>query len=155
MTLSEFAALSTVISGLAVTASVIYLALQTRQSAKHTRALISQGRIRLICDQSMAAATNSELATAIICSLGGNPTPEEVTKLQFQHFCNARFYSSQDSFSQDQQHLLDTDISLQMRKAIAGAVSQPAMRAHWENTIRIPGTRFAKFVDGIIATLPK
>ena len=45
ITLIWFATFSTAISGLAVTASLIYLALQTHQNAKHTRALIHQGRV--------------------------------------------------------------------------------------------------------------
>ena len=42
MTLSDFATFCTAISGLAVTASLIYLGLQTYQSTKHTRALMSE-----------------------------------------------------------------------------------------------------------------
>ena len=45
MTLSDFATFSTAISGLAVTASLIYLALQTHQNAKHTKALILEARM--------------------------------------------------------------------------------------------------------------
>ena len=44
MSLSDLAAIATVISGLAVLGSMIYLAQQTRQNSKHTRALIQQGR---------------------------------------------------------------------------------------------------------------
>ncbi len=40
MTLADAASFSTAVSGFAVTASVIYLAIQTRQASRHTRALI-------------------------------------------------------------------------------------------------------------------
>jgi len=44
------------VSGLAVTASLIYLALQTHQNAKHTRALIHQGRVAALRDILLAGA---------------------------------------------------------------------------------------------------
>jgi hypothetical protein len=43
MTLSDISSIVGVISGLAVLGSLIYLAQQTRQNAKHTRALIQSG----------------------------------------------------------------------------------------------------------------
>jgi hypothetical protein len=69
MTLSDFAAFSTAISYLAVTASLIYLALQAHQSVKHTRALIRQGRIGAIV-QTGLAATDADLASAILFATG-------------------------------------------------------------------------------------
>ena len=43
MTLSDFATLSTAVSGIAVTVSLIYLIIQTRRNTRHTRPLIHQG----------------------------------------------------------------------------------------------------------------
>jgi hypothetical protein len=43
MSLSEAALIATAISGCSATASLIYLALQTRQNVRHMRALILQG----------------------------------------------------------------------------------------------------------------
>jgi hypothetical protein len=153
MTLSDFANISTAISGLAVTGSLIYLALQTHQNSKHTRALVNQGRINRISEQAMAV-TNPELAAAIIASLGGEPTQEEVRRLQFSYFARARFYNWQDSFAQHERGLLDEDIFKQMSKTVADTVRQTAWRDEWERTIRTPGTSFAAFVDGFIAQLP-
>jgi hypothetical protein len=153
MTLADFATLSTAISGFAVTGSLIYLALQTHQNSKHTRALINQGRINRITEQAMAA-TNPELAAAIVTSLGGEPTPEAIRRLQFRYFCNARFFNWQDSFAQHERGLLDDDIFRQMRQSVADAVSQPAYRHEWESSVRVSGTSFAAFVDAIIAQLP-
>jgi hypothetical protein len=152
VTLSDFATFSTAISGFAVTASLIYLALQTHQNTKHTRALINQGRIDRIADTRLAAA-NPEIAAAIIIADGGAPTPERIKQEQFSAYCNATFYGWQDSFSQHHRGLLDDDIYSQMREAVVKALAQPGYRAEWEK-IRVPGTRFAGFVDGIIATLP-
>ena len=43
MLLSNLASIAAAISGLSATASLIYVAIQTRQSVRHTRALIHQG----------------------------------------------------------------------------------------------------------------
>jgi hypothetical protein len=48
MTLSDISSIVGMISGLAVLASLIYLAQQNRQNVKHTRALIQQGRVERI-----------------------------------------------------------------------------------------------------------
>lgn len=152
MTLSDFATLSTALSGIAVTGSLIYLALQTHQNSKHTRALIHQGRIARIAELAQAA-TNSDMATALIVGMGGEPTPVEVKRVQFRFYCTASFYGWQDSFSQHQKGLLDDDIYLQMQTAVRHALGNSAWRAEWEN-LRVPGTKFAAFVDEIISTLP-
>ena len=85
MTLSDFATFSTAISGLAVTASLIYLALQTHQSAKHTKALIHQGRASRIVELAMAA-TRSDLVEAAIAANGEEPTHEEIRRRNFEAF---------------------------------------------------------------------
>ena len=153
MSLSDLATFSTALSGLAVTASLIYLALQTHQNSKHTRALIHQGRIAGIRDLAVAA-TNTDLAAAIVSASGVEPTQELVRRAQFRFYCAASFYGWQDSFSQHEGGLLDEDIFRQMRTAVVTALGHPAMRAEWNDVIRVPGTKFAAFVDGIIATLP-
>ncbi|HEX3666742.1 MAG TPA: hypothetical protein VHU23_16065 [Rhizomicrobium sp.] len=152
MTLADFATFSTAISGFAVTASLIYLALQTHQNAKHTRALINQGRSNRIADTRLAAA-NADIAAAIIIANGGEPTPERIKQEQFSTFCNALFYGWQDTFLQYQKGLLDEDIYSQMCDALIKTFSRPGYRAEWEK-VRVPGTRFVTFVDRIIASLP-
>ena len=51
MSLSDLAAIGSLISGVAVLISLIYLARQMRQNTKHTRALIQQGRVERISNQ--------------------------------------------------------------------------------------------------------
>ena len=154
MSLSDIASLSSAVSSAAVTLSLIYLALQVHQNSKHTRALIHQGRVARIGELAMTSA-DPGIASAIIAATGGNPTPEEVKRWQFAAYCAASFYGWQDSFAQHRKGLLDEDIFIQMRAAVARALSMPAVRAEWETKIKVPGTAFAAFVDEIAATLPK
>lgn len=153
MTLSDFATFCTAISGLAVTASLIYLAMQTHQNAKHTRALINQGRVALIAEL-VLKRTDADLAAAFLTATTGKATPEAIKQTQFQAWALAAMFGWQDSFSQHERGLLDEDIYLAMRQALARACSQRAFREVYENTFRTSGTKFTAFVDDVIAKLP-
>lgn len=150
MTLSDFATFSTAVSGLAVTASLIYLALQTHQNAKHTRALIHQGRVAALRDIFLARA-DADIAAAGIVAMGGMPTPREVQHQQYLALCGAALYGWQDTYLQHRNGLLDEDFYRQMRFGAETAMKAPAFRAAWETTYRVPDTLFAAFMDGIVA----
>ncbi|MBI3675262.1 MAG: hypothetical protein HY243_01425 [Proteobacteria bacterium] len=74
--------------------------------------------------------------------------------MQFRQFCVATFYGWQDSFLQHESGLLDEDVFRQMRSGASAMLSLPGFRTEWETTIRVPGTKFAAFIDDIVATLP-
>lgn len=152
MTLSDFATFSTAISGLAVTASLIYLALQTHQNAKHTKALIHQGRVAALRDVFLARA-DADIAAAIIAASGGTPTPQLVQQTQFIAIAGATIYGWQDTYSQHQSGLITDDFFEQMRAGAATALATPAFRSAWEKIYRVPGTKFAAFMDGLAAHL--
>lgn len=88
MTLSDLATFSTALSGLAVTASLIYLAVQTHQATKHTKALIHQGNAARITGLANVF-TDSGMVAAIIAGNGGTPSPAEIMKRQFGYWCMA------------------------------------------------------------------
>ena len=152
MTLSDIATFSTAISGIAVTASLIYLAIQTHQAAKHTRAMIRQGRVSRLSEQSLAGAS-ADLATVIVLANGSEATLEAVRREQFSLYCFGVFYGFQDSFSQYEAGLLDDDMYLQLQAVVSRTLSRAGYRTEWQN-IRVSGTAFAKFVDKIISGLP-
>ncbi len=89
MTLSDLANHSTFLSGIAVTASLIYLALQVHQNTKHTRALIRQGRASRAVTVTLAEA-EAGMAAAIITADGRVATPERVQQQQYESFFYAR-----------------------------------------------------------------
>lgn len=153
MTLSDFATYSTALSGLAVTASLIYLAMQTHQNAKHTRALINQGRVALIAGLSLSR-TDAGVAEAFLISTTGKAAPEAVKQVQFASWATAAMFGWQDSFSQHERGLLDEDIYMAMQQTLIRAFVQPSFREVYETSFRVPGTKFTAFVDDVIARLP-
>src|SRR5471030_2997034 len=99
MTLSDFATFSTAISGLAVTASLFYLALQTHQNAKHTKALLQQAQAERVVTTLLTMAS-PDLANTWITGNGGTATPEAVQALQFAQLCNAFVYDMMAFYNQ-------------------------------------------------------
>lgn len=149
MTLADFASLSTAISGIAVTASLIYLALQVHQNTKHTRALLHQGRAARVVELHMAQA-NSDIVEATILAEGGEPSLEAIRALQFRQFCGAYTSSFEESFLQYRNGLLEEDVYQSLRKNVASNFGSAARRANWESR-KTPGTAFTRFVDEIIS----
>jgi len=153
MTLSDFATFTTAISGIAVTVSIIYLALQTHQNTRHMRAQINQGRVALLTEL-LLAGTDAEVATATLIATTGSATPEAVQKRQVQFYFAAQMFGWQDSFSQHERGLLDEDIYKAMVLAVHQSMTTPALREAYETRFRTPGTKFCAFVDDVIAKLP-
>ncbi len=153
MTLSDFATLTTAISGVAVTVSIVYLALQTHQNVKHTRALINQGRVTLISEL-LLKSTDPDMAAAYLAGVGREATPQAVRAMQFEAFATAQMFGWQDSFSQHQRGLLDDDIYRAMRASVDQAMRHPTFRKAYETRFKTPGTKFCAFMDDAIAKLP-
>ena len=155
MSLSDLASIGTLVSSAAVLVSLIYLGLQMRQNAKHTRALIHQGRIERIIDIQLRTAEPA-MAAAVIASSGREPTPEAVRRHQFERYCWATFMSLQDSFDQHAEGLLGDEQFEGFRRGVAGVMSDEGVRDFWRSYG--PGlgdSRFAMFVDEVIAGLPQ
>ena len=81
MSLSEISIIASIVSSLAVAASLVYLALRTHQNAKHTRALVvsATGDRRVTMNLEMA---DENLCRADIIENGGEATPEAIRQRQ-------------------------------------------------------------------------
>jgi hypothetical protein len=151
MTLGDIANFSTAISGLAVTASLIYLALQTHQSVKHARAQIEQAWTDRVASASFAMA-QSDLAVAWLETNGEPATPEAVKRYQFQLIAAARLRGIEDAFLQRREGLVGEE---RFENIVVGATAmlrQPAFRQFWENWKKEkPGRarEFTAFMDGL------
>jgi hypothetical protein len=154
MTLADFAALSTSISGIVVTLSLIYLAMQTYQNAKHTKALLQQGQADRVVS-TLVAMAQPDIAAAWITGNGGTPTPEAVKGVQFAQLCNALVYDMSDFHNQ---HVDGLARGEQFRGACVGystLLQQPGMRAYWtawKNTRLQAAPKFIAWVDGLAAS---
>ena len=148
MTLADLATIASVVSGAAVLVSLIYLSLQIRQSSKHTRALILQGRAERIVNHHLAIA-NSDLVGAWIVENGGSSTPEEMKRRQFLLQCMAYDFSWEDTFSQHEAGLLGDEQFADFRERISIILRDTGLRHYFsQRPISKNGpTKFHRFIS--------
>lgn len=108
MILSDFASIATVVSGVAVLGSLIYLGLQTRQNTKHIRALLWQGAADRGVSLNLALADRDLVAAHIIAN-GEVPTPEAIAERQFRLQCVAHYIQYEDLFAHRDEGLLSEE----------------------------------------------
>ena len=154
MSLSDLAAIGSVISSLAVAVSLIYLGVQTHQAAKHTRALISQGRSLRQTDFLGAFSETDRVAAMLEITTGAPPTPELVKQSQAAMFFQAAFAGWSDVFEQHQEGLLSNEQLADLRAAVGVVLRRPGSHPFWERwKAARPNTHvaFKTWVDDAIA----
>jgi hypothetical protein len=150
MSLSDLASVGSFVSGFAVLASLIYLALQVRQTKRNQQISIRHSRASRIVEMERALA-DPAVADAW---LHGSEAPEELTPMelsQFIHLCRALLFHFEDSFYQREEGLLNDDA---FETVIAGArllARSPGWRTAWRFARPNFGGRFRDFMDGVVA----
>jgi hypothetical protein len=150
MSLSDLASLGSFVSGFAVLISLIYLALQVRQSKRNQQIAIRHSRATRIVELHLA------LADAAVADAWqhGLRSPSELTQTelgQFLNLCRALFFHFEDSFYQREEGLLNDDA---FETVVAGArlsARSPGWRAAWRLARPNFGGRFLNFMDALIA----
>src|SRR6185436_14532102 len=106
MTLSELASIGSLVSGAAVLVSLVYLALQVRQTERNQRAVLSQGYITRVVGylQWYAESPINELRTRVIAGDTAF-TAEELLRLQTAF--RVTLLSAQDAYLQYKAGLVD------------------------------------------------
>jgi hypothetical protein len=151
MTLSDLASIATVISRLAVLGSLLYLAQQTRQNTRHTRALVQQGRNREIVEFNLTGATDLAMTELLLRGDAGDPALKPAELAAYLQHVLAQLAHVEDGFYQHTEGLIDderyagTIAYLQYVRA-----SRPGFRAAWEMYKTICGPKFRAFANAKI-----
>ena len=156
MTISDLATLSTAVSGFAVTASLIYLAIQTHQNTRNTRALIHQGAAARTASILLGLMSTDNCAAWIACN-GGNPTPQIVRQRQFAYSCMIAINALEDQYLQHRDGLLSEEQYGRVCEEFRGLLREPGLRAFWRNyrvTILRVAPGFCCFVDALCTGEP-
>jgi hypothetical protein len=149
MSLSDLASLGSFVNGLAVLISLIYLALQVRQTKRNQQIAIRHTRASRIVELQLALA-DPGVANAW---LHGSGNPQEITPTEISQFinvCRAFFFHFEDSFYQREEGLLNDDA---FETVVAGArlsARSPGWRAAWRIARPNFGGRFLDFMDGVV-----
>jgi len=156
MVLSDVASVAAAVSGLAVTASLIYVGIQTKQNVRHTRALIHQGTAARTTN-TLLGFMNAEIVSAWIEGNGGAATPELIRQRQFHYHCGIAMIAMEDYFTQHEDRLLSDEQFSRGRETFRGVLKEPGLRAYWlrQRVIMAQAApRYCAFIDSLCAGEP-
>ncbi|MEO8115741.1 MAG: hypothetical protein ABI655_15235 [Phenylobacterium sp.] len=150
MSLSDFAAVASLINSAAVVISLIYLGLQVNQAERNQRAQIRHGRATRSVDIILAMSEPS-MGEALPKGVMG---ADDISLTQFSQFTSiygAFLASAEDSYLQHQEGLLSDAVFASLRASWAQSLSQPGVRALWK--LRRIGfeSGFVSFMDAIMS----
>jgi len=151
VTLSEISSIATAVSGFVVTISLIYVAIQTQQNVRHTRALIHQGTAARTTTL-LLGLMNADAAAAWIEGNGGTPTPELIRKRQFQNQCGTAMIAMEDYFSQHEEGLLSEEQFARGSESFRILLREPGVRAYWlrqKEVMAKAAPRYCAFIDSL------
>ncbi len=150
MSLSDLASLGSFVSGFAVLASLVYLALQVRQTKRNQQSAIRHSRATRVVELHLALA-NVAVADAW---LHGSASPQEITQTevsQFINLCRALFFHFEDSFYQREEGLLNDDAFETVVAGVRLSARSPGFRAAWRIARSNFAGRFLDFMDRGVA----
>jgi len=150
MSLSDFASVGSFLSGFGVLISLIYLALQVRQTKRNQQISIRHSRASRIVELELALA-DPAVADAWLHGLGDPQAISETELSQFTHLCRALFFHFEDSFYQREEGLLN---DAAFETVVAGTqllARSPGWRAAWRIARLNFDGRFLDFMDRMVA----
>src|SRR5581483_10723369 len=150
MSLSDLASLGSFVNGLAVLISLIYLALQVRQTKRNQQIAIRHTRASRIVDLQLALADPGVVGAW----LHGSGNPREITQTelgQFINLCRALFFHFEDSFYQREEGLLNDEAFETVVAGVRLSARSPGWRAAWKIARPNFAGRFRDFMVGAVA----
>lgn len=150
MTLADLSNIATIISGLAVLVSVVYLALQIRQNVRHSQAIMQQGRAGRTFELLIRWAEFDWNPGMMACA-AGSPDASATDVRKFISLMRAFLVNYEDSYLQHQQYLLDGEAYENVEAALRAAMTGPGHRVAWKVVRHFFGAGFQSYIDDIIS----
>lgn len=130
MTLEEIYFVSQTISSVAVVASLIYLALQTRQTARNQRALMHQARVDTLANE-LAWAADLTMMPVVLKHGMPSDTPDTDSE-RFLVLMRQVFTQSEEAFLQWREGMIDVRRWRSTERNIRFGLAFPGIRAAWK-----------------------
>jgi len=153
MTLSDLAAIGSLVSGLAVLVSLVYLSLQVRQTERNQRALMNQGVINRI-SENLRWSTEPHMVELLVSVEAGKTqfTAEELLKLRFR--LRNMLFHTQDVYVQHNGGLLDQITLDNSLIGIRSILVVPVYRALWKLHREAYTPEWIAYIDKLIEETP-
>ena len=152
MSLTDLAAIASIISSVAVLATLVYLNIQTRQSDRNQRSMLIQARTANQVD-AWLLTTEANLAAALVKARSDPANLSEVELYQYFAQQRAAWAWVQEAFFQHNAKLLDGPEFDGVVSGLKGTLTTPACRAFWAMNRRSFSANFVAFVDGLMKTV--
>jgi len=152
MTLSDLASIGSLVSGVAVLVSLIYLAQQTQQNSRHTRALIQQGRAVPNSAYTFQWAADASLTEAVMKTEDSDPTLDRVQFFRYFYTSMSVFAFFEDLFYQHREGLIDDQRHAGMVRLVQTRLQSAGFRACWKIAHDFYGTNFQAFMNESMAS---
>jgi hypothetical protein len=153
MSLSDLAAIGSLVSGIAVLGSLVYLSLQVKQSERNQQAAIRQGRTGRSVDISLAL-TEPSVADAVMKGRTGAADMTATQASQFLGICGAIFGNYEDGFYQHKDGLLNDSAFDSLVVLMRSTFRFPGNRAMWTIIRGQYGSEYVDCVDKIVSETP-
>jgi hypothetical protein len=132
--------------------SLLYLAQQTRQNVKHTRALIFSESASRAMTLYLAMAS-PEASKVWVAENTGTTDAANIQREQFRSICGGFYINWDDSFWQHEEGLIDDETFERVTNAVVGVLTAPAARRYFEGAVRtVTGDfKFHSYLEQCIA----
>ena len=145
LTIQDRGALGEFFGSIAVLATLIYLALQTRQNTMAIGATLDAARISAIHNINLTAATSSELLETLNAD---RIEPLAIKNARLHHFWAARFFQFQWNWTHARRGLMPTFNEAGMALSVTGFFSEFRMlEGWWEATKVLFQSEFVEWVE--------
>ncbi len=150
MSFSDLAAVGSLVSGLAVLASLIYLSLQVRQNTHAHRATAHQDRLNFL-KEFLGRLTDPSMASVFLRGSAGDPDLTEVEYLQYRSLMHGWFLGMAEIVWLHERGVLDQDRFAGSMEALRTNLLSPGCRAVWQGIKPLMPAPFRAVVDDTIA----
>ena len=150
MTLEAIYYISQIVASVAVLASLIYLALQTRQTAKNQQAQMHAMRVQLIRDDS-ARIGDPVFGPIWRAGLLADPDMDDASIGQFQQFAYGMLLNMQEQYHEYLEGMINNRRWQPTVRTLEMYLSAPGFRATFHGRRQTLDVEFAAFVDKLIA----
>jgi hypothetical protein len=155
VTLSQFADLGEILGGIAVVASLVYLAIQIRQNTKTVRASTLHENTDL-WSALFLRLSEPDLARAYVAGMAGQPDIRPLHYTQFFFLCRSMFLAFENQYYQTRHGVLDPEAYASYTRSISKQVlAFRGFRIWWEMNRAVFSPDFVAHVDAMIARVPE
>lgn len=155
MTLSQLADIGELLGGIAVVASLVYLAVQIRQNTRTVRGSTLHHNTDLWTSMFFQLAEPGR-AQAYVAGMTGSPDIRPLHYTQFFFICRAMFLGYENQYYQMRQGVLDPETYAGYQRSISTQfLAFRGFRVWWQQSRSVFSPSFVDHIDAMIADVPE